>query len=60
MSIMFRRDWRAGGAGREFCRSFVQWNFTHPQTWRLWTYVHVDNIPGQRITERMGLGARGA
>ena len=54
MSIMFRSDWKARGAGREFCRPFVQWIFTHPQIWRLWTYVHVDNIPGQRVTERMG------
>ena len=54
MSIMFRPDWKARGAGREFCRPFVQWIFTHPQIWRLWTYVHINNIPGQRITERMG------
>ncbi len=54
MSIMFRSDWKARGAGREFCRPFVQWIFTHPQIWRLWTYVHVDNIAGQRVTERMG------
>jgi RimJ/RimL family protein N-acetyltransferase len=59
MSIMFRSDWRARGAGREFCRPFVQWIFTHPQIWRLWTYVHVDNIPGQRVTERMGATREG-
>ena len=54
MSIMFRSDWKARGAGREFCRPFVQWIFTHPQIWRLWTYVHKNNIQGQRVTERMG------
>ncbi len=59
MSIMFRSEWRARGAGREFCRPFVQWIFTHPQTWRLWTYVHVDNIAGQRVTERMGATREG-
>ncbi len=59
MSIMFRSDWKARGAGREFCQPFVQWIFTHPQMWRLWTYVHVDNIPGQRVTERMGATCEG-
>lgn len=59
MSIMFRPDWKARGAGREFCRPFVQWIFTHPQMWRLWTYVHIDNIPGQRVTERMGATREG-
>ena len=59
MSIMFRPDWRARGAGREFCKPFIQWIFTHPQTWRLWTYVHVDNIAGQRVTERMGATREG-
>ena len=59
MSIMFRPDWKARGAGREFCRPFVQWIFTHPNMWRLWTYVHVDNIPGQRVTERIGARREG-
>jgi RimJ/RimL family protein N-acetyltransferase len=59
MSIMFRSDWKARGAGREFCKPFVQWIFTHPQTWRLWTYVHVDNIAGQNMTERMGATGEG-
>lgn len=54
MSIMFRRDWKARGAGREFSKPFVQWIFTHPHIWRVWTYVHVDNMPGQRVTERCG------
>jgi len=42
------------GFGREFGKPFVQWIFTHPQIWRVWSYVHVDNIPGQRVTERSG------
>jgi len=59
MSIMFRSDWKARGAGREFCKPFVQWIFTHPQTWRLWTYVHIKNTAGQRVTERMGAQCEG-
>ena len=59
MSMMFRPDWKARGAGREFCRPFVQWIFTHPRTWRLWTYVHKNNIQGQRMTERMGAQCEG-
>jgi [ribosomal protein S5]-alanine N-acetyltransferase len=59
MSIMFRPDWKARGAGREFCKPFVQWIFTHPQIWRLWTYVHISNIQGQRVTERMGATREG-
>lgn len=42
------------GFGREFGAPFVQWIFTHPQIWRVWSYVHVDNVPGQRVTERSG------
>jgi RimJ/RimL family protein N-acetyltransferase len=54
MTIMFRRDWKARGAGREFSVPFVEWIFTHPLIWRVWAYVHVDNIPTQRVLERMG------
>lgn len=54
MTMMFRRDWKARGAGREFATPFVHWVFTHPQIWRLWSYVHVDNKNGQHITERLG------
>jgi len=53
MTIMFRRDWKARGAGREFCQPFVQWLFTKPQIWRLWTYTHTENIPAIRMNERM-------
>lgn len=54
MSVMFRRDWKARGCAREFCRPFIEWIFSHPNIWRLWSYVHVDNIAGQRVTERLG------
>lgn len=59
MSIMFRRDWKARGAGREFSVPFVKWIFTHPQIWRVWAYAHVDNIPVQRVLERMGAEREG-
>lgn len=59
LSLMFRNDRKARGAGREFGAPFVQWIFTHPQTWRVWSYVHVDNIPGQRVTERIGAKCEG-
>jgi len=54
VTIMFRPDWKARGAGREFSKPFVQWIFTHPQIWRVWAYTHVDNTEAQRVLERMG------
>jgi len=59
VTIMFRRDWKARGAGREFSVPFVRWIFTHPQIWRVWAYVHVNNIPTQRVLERMGAEREG-
>lgn len=59
MTIMFRRDWKARGAGREFSKPFVQWIFTHPHIWRVWAYCHVDNIAVQRVLERMGAEREG-
>jgi len=59
VTIMFRRDWKARGAGREFSTPFVKWIFTHPQIWRVWAYCHVDNIPTQRVLERMGAEREG-
>lgn len=59
MSLMFRRCRQARGVGREFSVPFVQWIFTHPTIWRVWSYVHVDNIPGQRVTERTGAQREG-
>lgn len=59
MTIMFSRDWRARGAGRAFSAPFVEWIFTHPQIWRVWAYCHVDNLPVQRVLERMGAEREG-
>src|SRR3954469_8283678 len=59
MTIMFSRDWQARGAGRAFSAPFVQWIFTHPQIWRVWAYCHVDNLPVQRVLERMGAEREG-
>lgn len=57
--IMFRRDWKARGAGREFSAPFVSWIFTHPKIWRVCAYCHVDNTPVQRVLERMGAEREG-
>lgn len=59
LTIMFRPDWKARGAGREFSKPFVQWVFTHPQIWRVWAFCHVDNAPVQRVLERMGAQREG-
>jgi RimJ/RimL family protein N-acetyltransferase len=47
------------GFGREFGVPFSQWVMSHPQIWRLWSYVHVDNLLGQRVTERSGATKEG-
>lgn len=54
VTIMFRGDWKARGAGRAFSVPFVRWIFMHPTVWRVWAYCHVDNVPVQRVLERMG------
>lgn len=59
LTIMFRRDWKARGAGREFSVPFVRWIFTHPTIWRVWAYCHVDNVAVRRVLERMGAGCEG-
>lgn len=59
LTLMFRNDRAVRGAGRRFSVPFVQWIFTHPQIWRVWSYVHVDNIAGQRVTERTGAQREG-
>jgi len=59
MTIMFRRDWKARGAGREFSVPFVQWIFMHPQIWRVSAFCHVDNFPVRRVLERMGASYEG-
>lgn len=59
LTIMFRRDWKARGAGGEFSELFVKWIFTHPQIWRVWAYCHIENKPVQRVLERMGAQCEG-
>lgn len=59
ITIMFRRDWKARGAGREFSKPFVQWIFTHQNIWRVWAYCHEDNVPVRRVLERMGAVCEG-
>jgi ribosomal-protein-alanine N-acetyltransferase len=59
ITIMFRRDWKARGAGREFSVPFVEWIFTHPKIWRVWAYCHPDNVAVQRVLERMGAEREG-
>lgn len=59
ITIMFRRDRKARGAGRELSVPFVKWVFTHPSIWRVWAYCHVDNVPVQRVLERMGAQREG-
>lgn len=61
LTIMFRRDWKARGAGREFSVPFVQWILSpaHPTVWRVSAFCHVDNVPVQRVLERMGAHREG-
>jgi RimJ/RimL family protein N-acetyltransferase len=59
MSLMFRSDWKARGAGIQFAEPFAAWVMTHPTIWRLWSYVHVDNLLGQRATLRTGAKLEG-
>jgi len=59
ITLAFNRSRKARGAGREFSRPFVTWLFTHPQVWRVWAYCHVDNLPVQRVLERMGAEREG-
>lgn len=59
MLIMVRPDLKARGVGREFGAPFSQWIMSHKEIWRLWSYVHVDNIMGQRVTERSGAKREG-
>lgn len=59
LTIVFRRDMKARGCGREFSKPFVQWIFTFPHIWRVWAFCHVDNVPVRRVLERMGAGLEG-
>lgn len=59
LTLMFRSDWKARGAGVQFADKFVAWILAHPQIWRVWSYVHVDNLLGQRAIERTGAKKEG-
>ena len=59
ITLAFKRTKKARGAGREFSKPFLQWVFAHPQIWRVWSYVHYLNLPGQRVTERLGATREG-
>lgn len=54
LTIMFRQDWKARGAGRAVSVPLVRWILSQPQTWRVWAFCHVDNVPVRRVLERMG------
>jgi RimJ/RimL family protein N-acetyltransferase len=54
MLIAFNGTGKARGAGREFSKPFVDYIFRHPSIWRVSAYCHVDNIPVQRVLDRMG------
>jgi ribosomal-protein-alanine N-acetyltransferase len=47
-------DRRAAGIGRLVCAPFVATLLRQPAIWRVWSYVHVDNVASQRVTERSG------
>lgn len=59
LTIMFRSDWKARGAGREVSVPFVNWIFTHGSIWRVWAFCHTNNVPVQRVLERMGAEREG-
>jgi ribosomal-protein-alanine N-acetyltransferase len=55
ITIMFRADFKARGAGREFAIPFVNWLLaSNPAIKRVWAYCHVDNVPVQNLLRRMG------
>ncbi len=53
------RDKRVRGAGRRICAPFVRALLQQPNVWRVWSYCHVDNVRGQRVTERSGATCEG-
>jgi len=42
------------GFGRIMGNAFVRWAFDNPEVLRAWAHCHVDNVPVQRVLERMG------
>lgn len=57
LAIYFGRPLR--GAGRIMSTAFVQWIFDDPKVKRVFAHCHVDNIPVQRVLERMGATREG-
>lgn len=47
-------DKRARGAGRLVGAPFVATLLQQPGIWRVWSYCHIDNVLGHRVTERIG------
>lgn len=52
------RDRRVRGAGRKVCTPFV-YGLLNAGLWRVWAYVHTDNIASQRVMERSGANVEG-
>ena len=47
-------DMRGRGIGRLVCKPFVHSLLAQPSIWRVWSFCHVDNVIGHRVTERSG------
>lgn len=52
-------DRRVRGATRLICKPFLQALLAQPNIWRIWSFVHVDNIVSQRTTEKCGATCEG-
>lgn len=52
-------DRRVYGAARTVCVPFVKELLAQPPIWRVWAYCHVDNMPVQRVLQRMGATCEG-
>jgi ribosomal-protein-alanine N-acetyltransferase len=59
LTIMFGRSREAMGAGRRVAVPLVQWIFSHASIFRVSAFCHVDNVPAQRVMERMGAACEG-
>ena len=49
-----QHDRRVRGATRLICKPFLRALLMQPNIWRVWSFVHVDNIVSQRTTEKCG------
>lgn len=49
-----QHDRRVRGATRLICKPFLWALLMQPNIWRVWSFVHVDNIVSQRTTEKCG------